>query len=96
MYTLESQQVPDSTEVIEGTIPIFHRFGKVLVDPGATHSFVNPDFLCGIDIKPASLPYDLEVSTPTGEHRLLTSMVYKNCEVWVGKKIVMGLNKLVH
>ncbi|XP_071940401.1 uncharacterized protein [Coffea arabica] len=83
VYLLELQQVPNSSEVVEGTIPVFHRFAKVLVDPGATHSFVNSNFMCGIDIKPTSLPYDLEVSTPTGDHRLITSMVYKDCEVWV-------------
>nr|XP_027082231.1 uncharacterized protein LOC113704537 [Coffea arabica]XP_027082232.1 uncharacterized protein LOC113704540 [Coffea arabica] len=81
VYSLEPQQVSDSSEVIEGTIPVFHRFTKVLVDLGATHSFVNPNFMCDIDINPASLPYDLEVSTPTGDHRLITSMVYKDCEV---------------
>ena len=90
MYSLEPQQVPDSSEVVEGTITIFHRFAKVLVDPGATHSFVNPNFMCGIDIKPASLPYDLEVSTPTGNHCLVTSLVYKDCEVWVGERKLLG------
>nr|XP_027071946.1 uncharacterized protein LOC113696760 [Coffea arabica] len=75
VYSLEPQQVPDSSEVVEGTIPIFHRFAKVLVDSSATHSFVNPNFMCGTNIKHASLPYDLEVSTPTGDHRLITSMV---------------------
>ncbi|XP_027109335.1 uncharacterized protein [Coffea arabica] len=83
-------QVADSSEVVEGTIPVFHRFAKVLVDPSATHSFVNPNFMCGIDIKPASLPYDLEVSTPTGDHRLITSMVYEDCEIWVGEKKLPG------
>ena len=68
----------------------FHRFAKVLVDPGATHSFVNPNFMCSIDIKPASLPYDLEVNTPTGDHRLVTSMVYKDCDVWVGERKLLG------
>ncbi|XP_027155394.1 uncharacterized protein LOC113755660 [Coffea eugenioides] len=52
VYSLEPQQVPDSSDVVEGTILVFHRFAKVLVDPGATHSFVNPDFMCGIDIQP--------------------------------------------
>ncbi|XP_027124256.1 uncharacterized protein [Coffea arabica] len=90
VYLLEPQQVPDSSEVVEGTILVFHRFAKVLVDPGATHSFVNPTFMCGIDIKPVSLPYDLEVSTPTGDHRLITSIVYKDCEVWVGERKLLG------
>ncbi|XP_071905688.1 uncharacterized protein [Coffea arabica] len=61
VYSLEQQQVPDSSGVVEGTIPVFHRLARILVDPGATHSFVNPDFMYGIDITPVSLPYDLEL-----------------------------------
>nr|XP_027090413.1 uncharacterized protein LOC113711447 [Coffea arabica] len=34
VYSLGPQQVPDSSEVVEDTIPVFHRFVKVLVDPG--------------------------------------------------------------
>ena len=32
--------------------PYFHRLAKVLIDPGAIHSFVNPNFMSGIDMKP--------------------------------------------
>ena len=66
VYALDHQQIPDSTEVVEGTIPIFHRLAKILIDPGATHSFVNPKFMSGVDVKPIKLPYDLEVRTPMG------------------------------
>ncbi|XP_027157373.1 uncharacterized protein LOC113758897, partial [Coffea eugenioides] len=90
VHSSEPQQVPDSSEVVDGTIPVFQHFSKVLVDPGATHSFVNPDFMCGIDIKPASLPYDLEVSTHTGDHRFVTSLVYRDYEVWVGERRLLG------
>ena len=67
IYALDHQQVSDSSEVVEGTIPIFYRLTKVLIDLGATHSFVNPNFMSGIDVKPIKLPYDLEVRTPTGD-----------------------------
>ncbi|XP_027171653.1 uncharacterized protein LOC113771250 [Coffea eugenioides] len=81
VYSLEPHQVPDSLEVAEGTIPVFHRLARILIDPGATHSFVNPEFRCGIEIQPVSLPYDLEVSTPTRDKCLITSMMYANCEI---------------
>ena len=44
VYALDHQQILDSIEVVEGTFPIFHRLAKVLIDSGATHSFVNPKF----------------------------------------------------
>nr|XP_027090297.1 uncharacterized protein LOC113711333 [Coffea arabica] len=66
VYAIGDQPVPDSSEVVEGTLPIFHRLAKVLIDPGATHSFVNPSFMSGIDVQPVRLPFDLEVRTPMG------------------------------
>ena len=78
MYALEQH---DSSEIVEGTIPVFHRLAKILIDSSAIHSFVNPNFMCGIDVRHPRLSYDLEVSTPTGDQRLITSMIYKNCEI---------------
>ncbi|XP_071912388.1 uncharacterized protein [Coffea arabica] len=86
VYALDSQPVPDPSEVVEGTFPIFHRLAKVLIDPGATHSFVNPTFMCGIDVKTVRLPYDLEVRTPTSNKSILTSLVYQECEFWIGER----------
>nr|XP_027101529.1 uncharacterized protein LOC113722417 [Coffea arabica] len=57
---------------MEGTIPIFHCLAKILIDPGATHSFVSPAFMFGIDVKAERLPYDLEMKTPTGGRVLHT------------------------
>ncbi|XP_027066637.2 uncharacterized protein [Coffea arabica] len=90
VYSLEPHQVPDSSEVVEGTIPVFCRPARILIDPDATHSFVNPEFMCGNDIQPVSLPYDLEVSTPMGDKCLITSMMYVNCEIWVGERKLLG------
>ncbi|XP_071921795.1 uncharacterized protein [Coffea arabica] len=83
---MDDQPVPDSSEVVEGTLPIFHRLARVLIDPGATHSFVNLIFMSGIDVQPVKLPFDLEVRTPMGNRSIITSLAYKNCEFWVGER----------
>nr|XP_027093620.1 uncharacterized protein LOC113714020 [Coffea arabica] len=70
VYALDNQPVPNSSEVVEGTLPIFHRLAKVLIDPGATHSFVNPSFMSGIEVQPVRLPYDLEIRTPMGNKKV--------------------------
>ena len=80
IYVLDQQQVPDSSEIVEGTIPVFHHLVKILIGPSATHSFVNPHFMCEIDLKVEKLPYDLEVKTPTSDQCLLTNTVYRNRE----------------
>ncbi|XP_071924914.1 uncharacterized protein [Coffea arabica] len=95
VYAIDDQPVPDFSEVVEGTLPIFHRLAKVLIDPGATHSFVNPSFMSGIDVRPVKLPFDLEVRTPMGDKRIIASLAFKNCEFWIGeRKILVDLISL--
>ncbi|XP_071925131.1 transposon Tf2-1 polyprotein [Coffea arabica] len=86
VYAIDDQPVPDSSEVVEGTLPIFHRLAKVLIDPGATHSFVNPSFMSGIAVRPVKLPFDLEVRTPMGDKRIIASLAFKDCEFWIGER----------
>ena len=90
VYALEQHQDPDSSEVVKGMSSVFHRLTKILIEISAIHSFVNPNFMCGIDVKLVKLPYDLEVRTPMGDQRLITSMVYKNCEIWIGERKLLG------
>ncbi|XP_027156186.1 uncharacterized protein LOC113756912, partial [Coffea eugenioides] len=94
VYAIDDQPVPDSSEVVEGTLPIFHRLARVLIDPGATHSFVNPIFMAEIDVQPVRLPFDLEVRTPMGNKGIITSLAYKNCEFWIGeRKMLVDLSQ---
>ncbi|XP_071928109.1 uncharacterized protein [Coffea arabica] len=90
VYSIEQRPVPDSAEVVEGTIPVFHCLARILIDPGATHSFINPEFMCGIDINPVTLSYELEVSTPTRDQCLTSSKMYTNCEIWIGERKLLG------
>nr|XP_027109274.1 uncharacterized protein LOC113729149 [Coffea arabica] len=86
VYAIDDQPVPDSSEVVEGTLLIFHRLARVLIDRGATKPFVNPTFMSRIDVKPVRLPFDLEVRTPMGNKNMITSLAYKNCEFWIGER----------
>ncbi|XP_027158303.1 uncharacterized protein LOC113759924 [Coffea eugenioides] len=95
VYALDHQRAPESSEKVVGMIPVFHRLAKLLIDPGATHSFVNPTFMYGIDVNPVKLPYDLKVRTPTEDQSLITNIIYKNCEVWVReRKLIVDLINL--
>nr|XP_027088659.1 uncharacterized protein LOC113710006 [Coffea arabica] len=90
LYALNNQQIPNPTEVVEGTIPFFHRLVRVLIDPEATHSFIDPNFMKGIDVKCDFLPFDLEFKTPTGNQCLIANKVYRNCEIWVGERKLLA------
>ncbi|GAV72534.1 zf-CCHC domain-containing protein/RVP_2 domain-containing protein [Cephalotus follicularis] len=44
VYTLSKDDVPESTTVVGGTIYISGILAHVLIDPGATHSFIASEF----------------------------------------------------
>ncbi|XP_027109273.1 uncharacterized protein [Coffea arabica] len=90
VYALDHQQIPEATEVVKCTVPICHRLARVLIDSGATHSFVNPNFMRGIDLKPIKLPYDLEGRMPTGNQSLIANLMYRDCEIWIGEQKLMA------
>ncbi|XP_071924874.1 uncharacterized protein [Coffea arabica] len=95
VYAMGQQEVTEPSAVIEGTLSLFRRTANVLIDPGATHSFVNPAFMAHIDVKAEKLPYDLEIKTPITNKSLLANMVYKRCEVWIGeRKLLVDLTEL--
>ncbi|XP_071933796.1 uncharacterized protein [Coffea arabica] len=97
VYAIDDQPVPDSSKVVEGTLPIFHRLARVLIDPGATHSFVNPTFMSKIDVKPVRLPFDLEVRTPMGMDFLAHPHAKLDCrakvlELWIPREATLKLD----
>nr|XP_027073658.1 uncharacterized protein LOC113698152 [Coffea arabica]XP_027076172.1 uncharacterized protein LOC113699989 [Coffea arabica] len=61
VYAINDQPVPDSSEAVEGTLPISHQLARVLIDHSATHSFVNQTFPSGVNVKPVRLPLTLKL-----------------------------------
>ncbi|WP_198155475.1 hypothetical protein [Candidatus Burkholderia verschuerenii] len=81
VYALEAEDVDKESSMVEGTLSISGQVFKVLVDPGYTHSFVNPDYLGKLRDKIETLPFWVEVGTPLGRFELRTDEVCKGCEV---------------
>ena len=65
VYAIEKNDVEENANVVEGTLSISGVVAKVFIDPGSTHSFARPGFLKKIGFKSETLPYVVEVSTPT-------------------------------
>ncbi|CAL9001615.1 unnamed protein product [Prunus brigantina] len=80
MTQQEAQATPD---VITGMIPIFGYFARVLIDPGATHSFIAHSFLPYASVRPTPIAGNFSISLPTGD-ALLANMVFRDCYVQVG------------
>ena len=50
-----------------GTLSIFGDDERVLIDLGATHSFISGEYVARVGMTPAPLECGLEITTPTGE-----------------------------
>ena len=63
-----TQQAANTTpDVVTGTISLFDTDAHVLVDSGATHSFISREFIerVGIEMRPTEC--SMVVSLPTGD-----------------------------
>ena len=49
-----------------GTLSIFGDDARVLIDPGATHSFISREYVARVGMTPVPSECGLEIATPTG------------------------------
>ncbi|KAL0556418.1 hypothetical protein IC582_004932 [Cucumis melo] len=88
---MSQQEAEDTPDVITGTIFICNVPTHVLLDPGATHSFISILFLTKLNRMLEPLPEGLAIYTPIGEV-LLVNKVLRSCEVLVeGRSMLADL-----
>ncbi|GAV69693.1 RVP_2 domain-containing protein [Cephalotus follicularis] len=63
-----------------GTVYVYGFSVRVLMDSGASHSFIASCFASCLDVSPDCMPYVLDVSTPT-RGSMSTDSVYRGCEI---------------
>ena len=64
MTTQEALATPD---VVTGTLSIFGDDARVLIDPGATQSFISREYVTRVEATLVPLGCGLEIATPIGE-----------------------------
>ena len=67
VYAMTSQEALATPDVVTGTLSIFGDDARVLIDPGATHSFISREYVTRVEATPVPLGCGLEIATPTGE-----------------------------
>ncbi|WCJ39071.1 Transposon Tf2-6 polyprotein [Euphorbia peplus] len=84
VFAMTPQEALASPDVVTGTLSILGRDAYILIDPGATHSFMSHTFSMHIDKQLESLDVGLVVSTPVG-NSVLCEHVYRDCNVKIGE-----------
>ena len=78
-----TQQAADATpDVVTGTISLFDTNAHVLVDSGATHSFISREFIDRVGIEMRLIECSMVVSLPTGDS-LIVDRVYRGSKVTI-------------
>ncbi|BBH07014.1 transposable element gene [Prunus dulcis] len=70
-------------DIVISILSVFGTPARILIDPGATHSFVTPSFAHNADVKLSALRSELASSVPTGEI-FYVGTVYRDSPVLVG------------
>ena len=64
---MTSQEAQDTPDIVTGTLSILGDDARVLIDPGATHSFISREYVARVGTTPVPLSCSLDIATPTGE-----------------------------
>ena len=80
MFTLTQQDAQASNAIVAGTFPVCFLDARVLLDLGATHSFVSPVFASKSGWKASRMVILLSVATPLSDS-LDSDVFLSNCPV---------------
>ncbi|CAL2257383.1 unnamed protein product [Prunus armeniaca] len=83
VYNMSQQEAQASPDVITGILLVFGVPARVLIDPGATHSFVTPSFAHNANVRLSALRNEPAISVPTREI-FKVGTVYRDSIVLVG------------
>ena len=83
VFAVTQQEADIAHDVVTGMILVFDRDANILIDPGATHSFIFMGFISNVNVESQPIDCSIVVSLPTGESRLAES-VYMDSRVIIG------------
>ena len=83
VFAVTQQEVDTAHDVVTGMILVFDHDAHILIDPGATHSFISMGFISNVNVESQPIDCSIVVYLPTGDSRLAKS-VYMDSRVIIG------------
>ena len=83
VFAVTQQDANTAPNVVTGMILVFDRDAHILIDHGATHSFIFMGFISNVNVESQPIDCSIVVSLPTGNSRLAES-VYMDSRVIIG------------
>ena len=83
VFVITQQDANTALDVVTSIISIFGRDAHILIDPGATHSFISMGFISNVNVESQPIDYSIVVSLPTGDSQIVES-VYLDSRVIIG------------
>ncbi|KAG6490017.1 hypothetical protein ZIOFF_051299 [Zingiber officinale] len=87
VFAMTQEQVDLNTAIITGMIYIANIPARVLIDSGATHSFISEAYLTKLGVIPERMVAGYSVSLPSGEE-LHSNRMVKNCQMMMQDHMV--------
>ena len=83
VFAVTQQDADTAPDVVTGMILVFDRDAHILIDPGATHSFISMGFISNVNVESQPIDCSIVVSLPTGDSRLAES-------VYIDSRVIIG------
>ena len=80
VFMVTQQDADTAPDVVTGIISVFGRDAYILIDPGATHSFISMGFISKVNVESQPIDRSIVVSLPIGDSQIEKN-VYQNSRV---------------
>ena len=91
VFAVTQQDADIALNVVTGIISVFNRDAHILIDPGATHSFISMGFISKVNVESQPIDCSIVVSLPTGDSRIAKSVYLDNRVIIGGQKFLANL-----
>ena len=74
VFTVTEQNTDTALDVVTGIILVFGRDAHILIDHGATHSFISMGFISNVNVESQLIDCSIVVSLPTRDSQIAESV----------------------